>query len=135
MIDSIKEMEYITTCWDNSFVIIKQFCSSFFWCHVQLSYCTQEPKMCIFPQIPIIETNVFILTFANFVQEQSLSSVIFRQNTNRFHCQYFFIFIILAGTPPTIALSGISFVTTALAPTVTLFPIFTVPNILTPNPK
>lgn len=34
-------------------------------------------------------------------------------------------FIILAGMPPTTALSGISFVTTAFAPIVTLLPILT----------
>ena len=47
----------------------------------------------------------------------------------------FLIFIIFAGIPPTTTLSGISFVTTAFAPTVTLLPILTFPRILAPKPK
>lgn len=43
--------------------------------------------------------------------------------------------MIFAGTPATIALSGISFVTTALAPIVTLLPIVTEPIILHEMPK
>lgn len=44
---------------------------------------------------------------------------------------YDFILITLAGTPATIALSGMSDNTTEPAPIVTLFPIFTGPKIVT----
>ena len=42
--------------------------------------------------------------------------------------------IILAGTPTTVALSGTSLSTTALAPILELFPIFIAPSILAPEP-
>lgn len=45
------------------------------------------------------------------------------------------ILIILARIPATVAPSGTSFTTTALAPTKTLFPIFTFPIILHPAEK
>jgi ABC-type molybdate transport system permease subunit len=43
--------------------------------------------------------------------------------------------MILAGTPVATTLSGKDFVTTALAPTVTLFPMAIPPNIFAPAPN
>lgn len=47
---------------------------------------------------------------------------------------YYKVFTTLPGTPTTVAPSGISFVTTAPAPIVTLLPILTGPRIVAPVP-
>ena len=46
-----------------------------------------------------------------------------------------FCLIILAGMPPIIQLSGISFVTTALGATNTLLPMLSLPKAFAPGPK
>ena len=67
---------------------------------------------------------------------QGLSSSFTRYLIVNIYYKYYSLnLIILAGTPATIALSGMSCLTTAPAPIVTLLPILTGPRIVTPVAK